>query len=29
VKAINNMMASVNTLAMMEGMVLGVKAGWT
>src|SRR5262249_12384282 len=27
VKAINNMMASVNSLAMMEGMVLGVKAG--
>jgi 2-hydroxymethylglutarate dehydrogenase len=27
VKAINNMMASVNALAMMEGMVLGVKAG--
>ena len=27
VKAINNMMASVNSLAMMEGFVLGVKAG--
>ena len=27
VKAINNMMACVNSLAMMEGMVLGVKAG--
>ncbi len=27
VKAINNMMASVNSLAMMEGMVLGVKSG--
>jgi 3-hydroxyisobutyrate dehydrogenase len=27
VKAINNMMASVNALAMMEGMALGVKAG--
>ena len=27
VKAINNMMASVNSLAMMEGVVLGVKAG--
>ena len=27
VKAINNMMASVNSLAMMEGMVLGMKAG--
>ena len=27
VKAINNMMSSVNSLAMMEGMVLGVKAG--
>ena len=27
VKAINNMMASVNSLAMMEGLVLGVKAG--
>ena len=27
VKAINNMMASVNSLAMMEGMALGVKAG--
>src|SRR5919108_6052320 len=27
VKAINNMMASVNALAMMEGLTLGVKAG--
>jgi 3-hydroxyisobutyrate dehydrogenase len=27
IKAINNMMASVNALATMEGMVLGVKAG--
>jgi len=27
VKAINNMMACVNALAMMEGLVLGVKAG--
>jgi 3-hydroxyisobutyrate dehydrogenase-like beta-hydroxyacid dehydrogenase len=27
IKAINNMMASVNSLAMMEGLVLGVKAG--
>jgi 3-hydroxyisobutyrate dehydrogenase len=27
VKAINNMMACVNSLAMMEGMVLGMKAG--
>jgi 3-hydroxyisobutyrate dehydrogenase len=27
VKAINNMMSSVNSLAMMEGMVLGMKAG--
>src|SRR5882672_8366814 len=27
VKAINNMMACVNSLAMMEGVVLGVKAG--
>ena len=27
VKAINNMMASVNSLAMMEGLTLGVKAG--
>jgi 3-hydroxyisobutyrate dehydrogenase len=27
VKAINNMMACVNTLAMMEGVALGVKAG--
>jgi 3-hydroxyisobutyrate dehydrogenase len=27
VKAINNMMACVNALAMMEGVVLGVKAG--
>jgi 3-hydroxyisobutyrate dehydrogenase-like beta-hydroxyacid dehydrogenase len=27
VKAINNMMASVNSLAMMEGVALGVKAG--
>lgn len=27
VKAINNMMASVNSAAMMEGLVLGVKAG--
>jgi 3-hydroxyisobutyrate dehydrogenase-like beta-hydroxyacid dehydrogenase len=27
VKAINNMMASVNSLAMMEGLVLGLKAG--
>jgi 2-hydroxymethylglutarate dehydrogenase len=27
VKAINNMMASVNALAMMEGMVLGMKSG--
>ncbi|MCB1745003.1 MAG: NAD(P)-dependent oxidoreductase [Gammaproteobacteria bacterium] len=27
VKAINNMMACVNALAMMEGMVLGLKAG--
>src|ERR1700752_4533382 len=27
VKAINNMMASVNSCAMMEGLVLGVKAG--
>jgi 3-hydroxyisobutyrate dehydrogenase len=27
VKAINNMMASVNSIAMMEGLVLGVKAG--
>jgi 2-hydroxymethylglutarate dehydrogenase len=27
VKAINNMMASVNALAMMEGVALGVKAG--
>ena len=26
-KAINNMMSSVNALAMMEGMVLGLKAG--
>ena len=26
-KAINNMMACVNSLAMMEGLVLGVKAG--
>jgi 3-hydroxyisobutyrate dehydrogenase-like beta-hydroxyacid dehydrogenase len=26
-KAINNMMACVNTVAMMEGLVLGVKAG--
>jgi 3-hydroxyisobutyrate dehydrogenase len=26
-KAINNMMASVNALAMMEGLVLGLKAG--
>lgn len=27
VKAINNMMSSVNSLAMMEGLVLGLKAG--
>ena len=27
VKAINNMMACVNSLAMMEGVVLGRKAG--
>ena len=27
VKAINNMMACVNSLAMMEGLALGVKAG--
>jgi 3-hydroxyisobutyrate dehydrogenase len=27
IKAINNMMASVNSLAMMEGVALGVKAG--
>ena len=27
IKAINNMMASVNSLAMMEGLALGVKAG--
>jgi 3-hydroxyisobutyrate dehydrogenase len=27
IKAINNMMASVNSCAMMEGLVLGVKAG--
>jgi 3-hydroxyisobutyrate dehydrogenase len=27
VKAINNMMASVNSLAMMEGLIVGVKAG--
>ena len=27
VKAINNMMACVNSLAMMEGLVLGIKAG--
>ncbi len=27
VKAINNMMASVNSIAMMEGLVTGVKAG--
>jgi 3-hydroxyisobutyrate dehydrogenase len=27
VKAINNMMSSVNSLAMMEGMAVGVKAG--
>jgi 3-hydroxyisobutyrate dehydrogenase-like beta-hydroxyacid dehydrogenase len=27
VKAINNMLASVNALAMMEGVALGVKAG--
>jgi len=27
IKAINNMMASVNALAMMEGLVLGLKAG--
>jgi 3-hydroxyisobutyrate dehydrogenase len=27
VKAINNMMSSVNSLAMMEGLVLGMKAG--
>jgi 3-hydroxyisobutyrate dehydrogenase-like beta-hydroxyacid dehydrogenase len=27
VKAINNMMACVNSLAMMEGVILGVKAG--
>jgi 2-hydroxymethylglutarate dehydrogenase len=27
IKAINNMMSSVNALAMMEGMVLGLKAG--
>src|SRR6266852_5521170 len=27
VKAINNMMASVNACAMMEGLALGVKAG--
>jgi 3-hydroxyisobutyrate dehydrogenase-like beta-hydroxyacid dehydrogenase len=27
IKAINNMMASVNALAMMEGLALGVKAG--
>jgi 3-hydroxyisobutyrate dehydrogenase len=27
IKAINNMMACVNSLAMMEGMALGVKAG--
>ena len=27
VKAINNMMSSVNALAMMEGLVLGMKAG--
>ena len=27
VKAINNMMACVNSLAMMEGLVLGMKAG--
>jgi 3-hydroxyisobutyrate dehydrogenase-like beta-hydroxyacid dehydrogenase len=27
VKAINNMMSCVNSLAMMEGMALGVKAG--
>jgi len=27
VKAINNMMASVNSLAMMEGLAVGVKAG--
>jgi 3-hydroxyisobutyrate dehydrogenase-like beta-hydroxyacid dehydrogenase len=27
IKAINNMMSSVNSIAMMEGMVLGLKAG--
>ncbi len=27
VKAINNMMASVNSLAMMEGLIVGVKSG--
>src|SRR5207247_3296259 len=27
VKAINNMMACVNSLAMMEGLTLGLKAG--
>jgi 2-hydroxymethylglutarate dehydrogenase len=27
IKAINNMMASVNSLAMMEGVAVGVKAG--
>jgi len=27
VKAINNMMACVNSAAMMEGYILGVKAG--
>lgn len=27
VKAINNMMASVNSLAMMEGLIVGLKAG--
>jgi 3-hydroxyisobutyrate dehydrogenase len=27
VKAINNMMSSVNSIAMMEGLVVGIKAG--
>ncbi len=27
IKAINNMMSSVNAIAMMEGMILGIKAG--
>jgi 3-hydroxyisobutyrate dehydrogenase-like beta-hydroxyacid dehydrogenase len=29
IKAINNMMSSVNSLAMMEGLIVGLKAGLT